>query len=472
LEPQASRETEAERACSMPTMKKLAFALSIVVALFVALATGQRRAPEPVAIALPPGSASPPALQHDFASVSDLSSGETDVSIAANDAPVARTRPEHRESEPVGAAPASGPRRLRLRLLDVDGTPARSSAFTTGFSSSPDAEWEPDTVVEQAWTDAGGCLAITIDAKTPAWFGIVSEDRLAEYVEIRHALSNSSAVPRDVQLREAPVLIAGRIVYPDGSPAERSQLHIAQYYPGANEPNGPPWMHITTHIVKPGDDGRFRILSNWTRGPLGAYAVQNRRGRSERVMFEAGATGVEIVLIPSGSIAGGVHGSALIAARTFVVTLTPAVPPAKPSDIFTARAREIPLNGTFHEDGLLPGRWTVAIGADGSAPIWTRDDVEVVAGQTTELASIDLDRVLPRVRIEVLDESGAFLKGAEVRVISAGVTPGVNVPAVEPGVYELVVDARGADLDVRANGCVPVTLKRVGSSQRVVLRPE
>jgi hypothetical protein len=169
-----------------------------------------------------------------------------------------------------------------------------------------------------------------------------------------------------------------------------------------------------------------------------------------------------------------------------------AMPPGAAPAVGDAQSTVTDSRGRFSLDGLVPGRYRIAVVHDGYQPLGT--EAVVQAGEARDLGALALVQGFP-VRGRVLDEAGAPLEGARVAV-SAGAGGATGLPgavtdgagqfalALAPGRYRVTATAEGrgtatAETEAESGGAQPALELRLaradasleGSVQDSVGRP-
>lgn len=275
-------------------------------------------------------------------------------------------------------------------VVDAAGQPVAQATVTAQRTATFDER--------HATTDAAGQFTITgLAAATLAVFATRGAEASA-VVTVEPATS-----PGPLRLTLAPALIAGVVVDATGQPAPEARVQAL--------PDGAAAALIRAADVADGAGrfelgpltaGRYRLLAAWPDAPM-----TNRYLTPDATTAAAGERDVRIELPAAGAIRGTVtrDGRPVERFAIALATFEPGLAFAEPE------ARAAP-DGRFTRGAVPPGTWVVrVVGADFVGRTLT--DVEVTAGQVTDLGAIAVEAGAS-VRGRVVDAAGAPVADAAV----------------------------------------------------------
>ncbi|TAJ17591.1 MAG: hypothetical protein EPO68_09290 [Planctomycetota bacterium] len=292
--------------------------------------------------------------------------------------------------------------------------------------------------------------------------------------QLRLPLANGLVDLGTLVLQPPAVLLAGRVVDARGAPVEgaRFELYEPVHLGGSTEPS---WWNAIAFAddVRSDANGEFTIHGSSAATKLAVRASASALA-SPSLEFAPGALGVELAL----RALGGLRGRVLLdppslASACAVRILRDGVADAG----YEQRevARELDADGGFAFDGLEPGIWEARVTRrDDREPLAAVEDLRVEAGAVLEdarLNPLDLGGKLRRLRIEVVDSSGAAVERARAtfRPTHAETETRWSTCEIAGGALELLVRELPLEMRIEARGYLSVELAAVTGDVRATL---
>ncbi len=269
--------------------------------------------------------------------------------------------------------------------------------------------------------DVAGSLKV-YDTESPDLFG--DRPTKAALERAFDAVPAGSTVTiKDLVIPRRPVIVAGVVKTSAGKPVEgaRVTLDLAQI-----QDFNPELFALLRDPARTNDKGRFEVRGNLTGSLTGARLVGRTRGaRSQPKDFAQGETDLEIVVEPTGSIAGSVKlASAELKKRVDVEVFT-----ADRANDQSGRGRRGRFGGgpgnrtqvrpekpAFEIRDLAAGRYDVQFTYDGQEALIV-EGVEVRSGETSQdarLAAVILGANALIANVLVITPDGKPFQGADV----------------------------------------------------------
>jgi hypothetical protein len=246
----------------------------------------------------------------------------------------------------------------------------------------------------------------------------------------------------DIWLEEMPILLAGRIVTPEGKPFASAALEIQCQPIEEDRPTLDARVreHIQVHgsnsidhlreawerdsldnsyklgpdfKLKPDESGRFSVTSAERIASVRARASYGGKVAGDWQVFPPGTRGVEITLESPASLSGSI----LLPKGLPSSRLGLSIKRSGKKSSESTRALKMTQEGDvayWNAHKLLPGTWTISITLLNTfswTPLVTPIKVTLTAGEKHELPPINLADKVSLVRVSVLDESNAPVKG-------------------------------------------------------------
>lgn len=209
--------------------------------------------------------------------------------------------------------------------------------------------------------------------------------------------SSGEADLGDVVLHPDPLLVAGRVLGPDGEPVPRAWVTLATATPdGTAAPAASWWREARTDA-----EGSFTFRGREPR-PRIRLAVRAPGYLGREVETAPGTEGLEVRLPRGAAVRGSIRVDPGVPLRGTMLVLTP-------GDGERARLR-LDDRGEYGWSPCLPGVQTLVLVAPTGEELW-RGRVTLVAGETTR-HDVDLRGVVHGMDLEVVDDSGQPLTQA------------------------------------------------------------
>lgn len=285
--------------------------------------------------------------------------------------------------------------------------------------------------------------------------------------EVRFPWSPPAAGTRRAELgtlivAPAPVLVAGVVLGPDGTPLPGAEV-VAVGTGG----NG------RQRIIADESDAEGRFELRWLHEGTGVtvHATHGRLGTSPTREVAPGERGVELRFDPSGALAGRVvlEDPSLAAHLRLWTTRTDL--PGEPE----ARAHEVHPDGSFLVPGLAPGSYLVQVRVElADDPLVRVEPVVVPAGETCRDPRLQ-DLVLPalrRILVQLDSSSGPQPEWCDLYVRRSGAPPEDARPVNGFGGFaELVTTWQAVDLLVECERLESLEVLGVREDVTLVLEP-
>jgi len=293
----------------------------------------------------------------------------------------------------------------RMRLVDARGAPLPNELVEVRRQIARGGQHS--TSIARMSSDARAQLLVPLSPPSAGARRVLSialprDERLQAVLEVPDEPLRGWIECGDVQLVQAPVLAAGRVVDSTGAPVagarvdvQTATMRMASSRADAawNFAAGPSWS------VQSDADGTFALHSferpERVRAAAksgGAYLalanwVEGEPGRSDYELALPAATKVEgRVLLPEGLRADELQ---LVLKRAGGSGSGP----------------RLAVDGSWSASGLEPGTWTIEARPSSAPEVLASVEVELVADQTVRAVDLDL-REVRVLRIEIVDEGG------------------------------------------------------------------
>jgi hypothetical protein len=355
-----------------------------------------------------------------------------------------------------------------MRVVDHDGSVAASRRVDTELKTGNGGSFGFNEAMS---TSADGMLWLEAWSPRKAEQLVLEfEERAPLVVDIAADLERGETRLPDVHLVAQPYVATGRVVNVNGLPGQPDRVRIERRVPGADGAKYGEWEVLSDLRTNLGDNGEFWIIGPVPSGELALRTVQYLfpDGISERVPIVAGQKNVSLVVLPFCEISGVCRVPAALQRESFAVEVVPSG--VKPGQRNWLQSQLVPIGdtGTFRVQRFVPGACSITVRTE-RGEILSRQEVVLAGGEQFEMPLIDVDTFVQRVRVEAVDEHGARVASARVK-LTGEVWLEKTVTSVAPGVVELLVRKTGSAVIVEADGCEPMELTAVNADQRVVLR--
>lgn len=365
---------------------------------------------------------------------------------------------------------------LRLRVVDATGAPIMDAKVRTtvltqllGVSSSD---------VVQPKTDAAGVLLIELPKGQRVSSAIqVRVERVHAGVELLGKVEAPGDLAPgivelgDVVLREAPVLVAGRVVDERGAGVAGAEVRVRV---GPSVEGRLPDDDDERRATFSGEDGSFVLRGEAGRAPLRISAKLDE-STSDDVSCKAGATDVTIELRSSSSIRGRLLVDDDLSPDTLSVTLKPELD--ERTDVAPGTIQvSVGKDGVFRSEALRPGRYSLHVtGSQYGVNVLRLTGVDAPPGRPSpdprleaidlrgRLITIDLELVPPKPTDRV---TGMYFAR---RMDSNGEWGAPERNFLQVRTLRLHLVASQVDLSISAHGFRTVELTNVRGARRVVL---
>jgi len=289
---------------------------------------------------------------------------------------------------------------LSGRALDEHGEPLRSASIFGGVQRH---DGNPYETRFQAQTDEQGRFTDEIMAPLPfdrpvslaltlTRLGVAH--RRAE-LSVEHSRTHSALELGDVVFAQAEFLVRGTVVDAGGAPVFYARIEARDAATHRDLPGtrGPGSAYSDS-------DGRFVVCSSSRPEEVEIRAHAYGQLDSMPVRVPPGSVDVVVALRRGSRLEGRVRLPEGFGAEFLDFECERA------GNTLVSSGLEVFPDGSFVFPPAEPGLLSVRI-LQGDALLWRRDDVELRAGETTQLGEIDLrDKLFP-VRLSVVDASGA-----------------------------------------------------------------
>ncbi len=356
---------------------------------------------------------------------------------------------------------------IRGRIVDPDGRPLSNESLLCELWSLRETQWH----VEARRSDGDGRFAgfggpyLQDEGAWALHFALARAPELVARVTLPAPVRAGPIELGDVVLGPAPLLVRGEVVDEDGRPVRAAELQFSELVEWPWEPGVLDWNPLPRGSLASAADGRFELRS-WSQSPR--LLLELRRSgyqRSPRLELTVPTLDLGVVLLAEGALAGRIV-TARGRARD-LANLSLRIPG------FQGGVLEWEADGSFRFGGLRAGTYTLELRQWSLLPgVHQHAGIVVRAGETTQLAPIDLEQLVTVLRFDVRDPSGAALPEAHF----AWPVPGATRPTFQPlardadGRYELrTLELPLAWVRVKAPGHREAELTDVHADQRVVL---
>jgi len=362
------------------------------------------------------------------------------------------------------------------RLVDVDGTPLEPGSVRIDLTVR-DASFgeEINAGMAEARIDADGRFRAAPDEMTavrspveargpgrvllrvPATGG---EDTLAGSVPLTFPLPRGLTDVGDVVVALPPAAFQGRVVDADGAPIEGARVFASRLEDGRTS-----W--VTGAETNSRGDGAFALRADLAPGSYRLHASAKGYLLADPTPAKVGATGIDVEMLASGSVAGRVtvaDGVPVERLRVEVASIELERDwPSQPS-----RAIDQPKKGgAFELRTVYPGRSLLTVHLPGvDAPILSRE--LVVAAGKNDVGALDVAASVRPVALAIRDADGRPVPRGYATVTAGGATLRAEFVG---GELSLLVPTLPVDVELRANGFLPLVVRDLSAGQAVVLRP-
>lgn len=356
---------------------------------------------------------------------------------------------------------------VALRLLDARGDAVDRSTMIELLTDAPDG---PASRMRRRFVPVDGRIEVLLPDPLRAggrrFLRLSLDDERIAIVDLSRALPTGRTDLGDVRIGDGPIVAEGIVVDARGAPIAGANVRVEAF---GGEPRE--WRRNDEPSMTTGADGRFRLLGFPIEEPRSVVARKSGLCPSTRRRITYGELGLELRLQDTGALAGRVLGATELARHGVELSaqLQEVVVERDPS---TSRSVTSWKKEAFRLDALRPGRWRLEL-AIANSTVALRE-LDVIAGETTTAAPIDLRALVRTIAITCTDESGEPVRDANVegllryRKATRVWRSGVRSPEI--GKTEFLAGDEGFDVRITREGFESVFLTKVRTDQRVVLR--
>ncbi len=278
----------------------------------------------------------------------------------------------------------------------------------------------------------------------------------------------------DVVLREARLLVAGRVLDERGQPIAGAGIRAQAQMPNPDEPGRTMWSQLPFAGTSD-SSGAFELRGEFDGRVLGLTPESERCVAAEMVEVQVGRSNVELRMLRSGGFDGSVRVDPSVNLREVLVRWT-----LSSTEHVTSRGTTPcgdsgePGRGKFVVAGLAPGRAKVEIVAwNDNTPLDTIEDVEVRGGEIAHdprLVDIDLGGRIHVFMIDVVAPGDVPLQSAMLYTRSTGSKLTWSSWYVQNGRARVTDQSDAIDVAIHLSGYLPEHLTGVRGDTRVELR--